>query len=235
MGRCLQYFAEGEYYHVYNRGNDKRTIFLDASDYSRFLALLYICNNTRIVHLSDYVGSSLHDILSLSRGEMIVDIGAYCLMPNHFHFLLREKKEGGISAFMQKLSTGYTMYFNKKHHRSGSLFEGVFKSKHVDIDEYLKYLFSYIHLNPVKIIDSEWKEKGLNDLQKTKEFLEKYEYSSYLDFIGKTRPENSILSRKEFPDYFETAKDFEDLLNDWLTYGEDFGLEGKKPVHDENV
>lgn len=217
-------FSVDEYYHIYNRGNDKRRIFLDAGDFLRFLALLYISNNTRTIHLSDYPGASLSDILLLPRGDTLVDIGAYCLMTNHFHLLLREKSENGISTFMQKLG-GYTMYFNKKHQRSGSLFQGVFKSTHADTDEYLKYLFSYIHLNPVKYIEPEWKEKGIIDLQKTKEYLNKYPYSSYLDFLGKIRIENLILNRVAFPEYFETGHDFEEYLEDWLTYNEDFSLE----------
>lgn len=220
-----------EYYHVYNRGTDKRVTFQDEYDYKRFMVLLYLCNGTNAIDLREHYseGSTFGDVLYFRHGEKLVDIGAYCLMPNHFHLLLREIKEGGISSFMQKLSTGYTMYFNKRNERTGSLFEGRFKAKHADTDEYLKYLFSYIHLNPLKLNDPDWKEKGIIDLQKTKEYLNEYPYSSYHDFFGRKRPEKAILSTGAFPGYFETRNDFDACLKDWLTYHEDFNLTKVQP------
>src|SRR3989338_5483185 len=100
-------------------------------------------------------------------------------MPNHFHLLLKEIEMGGISQFMGKLSTAYSMYFNKKYERTGSLFEGRFKSSRIANDNYLHYLFAYIHLNPIKLIEPMWKEKGINDFARAKEFLGRYNYSSY--------------------------------------------------------
>ena len=128
-------------------------------------------------------------------------------MPNHFHLLLREICAGGIAKFMQKLSTGYTMYFNLTRDRNGSLFQGSFKAQHSDSDEYLKYLFSYIHLNPVELARA--------NEDRTK-FLLSYPYSSYQDFLGKTRAHAIILNKSEFPDYFSTQEDFEHNINDWL-------------------
>jgi len=151
MSRILP-FSTGEYYHIYNRGTEKRDIFLDKADYLRFIVLLYISNNIEAVHISNLreQGKFLRDIINLERKETLVDIGTYCLMPNHFHLLIKEKRAGGISEFMKKISTGYSMYFNKRYERTGRLFEGTFKSVHADSDEYLKYLFAYIHLNPIK-------------------------------------------------------------------------------------
>src|SRR6266853_650766 len=113
-------FSLGEYYHVYNRGSDKRRVFLSPRDYDRFVALLYMCNSPEPVHIS-LQGKSLSDLLKIKHKKRLVDIGVYCMMPNHFHLLLRERVENGISQFMHKLATGYTMYFNKKNNRSGSL------------------------------------------------------------------------------------------------------------------
>jgi len=110
------------------------------------------------------------------------------------------------------------MYFNKKNDRTGALFQGRFKSSHIDTDNYLKYLFSYIHLNPIEIFQSNWKEKGIADLARTKEYLNNFKFSSYLDFIGIDRFESKIISRKEFPAYFENQKNFSDFIDDWLTY-----------------
>src|SRR3989344_2009952 len=122
-------FAPGEFYHIYNRGTDKRNIFTSRADRDRFLALLYLANQDEPVDLK-LQGSTLLEIVERS-GMPLVEIAAYCLMPNHFHLLVRELEEGGISKFMQKLTTGYTMFFNKKYERSGSLFQGRFKATHV--------------------------------------------------------------------------------------------------------
>lgn len=213
-------FSTGEYYHIYNRGTDKRTIFLDTHDHNRFKTLLYACNSIEPVNISDHLkkGRSFFELFESDRGETLVDIIVYCLMPNHFHLLIREKAEGGIAKFMAKLSTGYSMYFNKKNERTGALFESRFKAKHIDTDEYLKYLFAYIHLNPVKIIDLLWKENGIQDRVAAQDYLRSYEHSSYLDFQGNTRLETKIINREAGPEYFTTAKDFDDFVNDWLTF-----------------
>jgi len=154
-------FSVDEYYHIYNRGTDKRIIFLDDDDKERFIKLLFIANGTEPFVFRDFpIGLPYVEI---DRGEVFVAIGAYCLMPNHFHILVREKTEGGIVKFMSRVLTSYSSYFNKKYERTGRLFEGTFKAKHVDSDRYLKYLFAYIHLNPIKIIDKEWKKNGIGN------------------------------------------------------------------------
>lgn len=141
-------------------------------------------------------------------------------MPNHFHLVLHEKEEGGIAKFILKICTAYSMYFNKKYKHSGSLFQGPYQATHLDTDIYFKYMYAYSHLNPIKLVESSWKEKGVSDLDKTKEFLLDYKYSSYLDYIGVKRPEAKILNKEAFPEYFSEKKDFEDFINDWLRYRE---------------
>ena len=141
-------------------------------------------------------------------------------MPNHFHLLIGEKIEGGISRFMQKLSIGYTMYFNKLRERSGALFQGKFKATHADNDRYLKYLISYIHLNPVKLIDPQWKENGIANRKKAEEYLAHYSVSSYLDYIGIQRSENRIISKDVLPEYFNSENNFKNTITDWLGYHE---------------
>lgn len=213
-------FVKGEYYHIYNRGNSKQKIFRDKEDYLRFIALLYIANTSdkfNIYDLKKYVNS---DIYEKEKSDSLVSIGSYCLMPNHFHILITEKAEGGISNFMQKLSTAYVMYYNKKYERSGSLFESKFKSKHIDKDNYFKYLFSYVHLNPIKLIQKDWKEKGIKNKTESIEYLNKYEYSSYLDFVEEERFQNKILDLKEFPTYFPDKKSFIKDIFEWLSYKE---------------
>jgi len=214
-------FSTDEYYHIYNRGTDKRIVYLDERDRLRFLVLLYITNSNKAIHVSDYIGKQYPDFFNVERGNTLVDIGAYCLMPNHFHILVRAKDDRGISTFMLKLLTAYTMYFNKKHQRTGSLFEGTFRAKHVDDDTYLRYLFAYIHLNPIKIVDTHgWEKKNLSNEKKAKEFLDSYNFSSYKNYADKTKqgPENVILNMPAFPSYFENQNDFTEYLDTWLNY-----------------
>jgi len=210
-------FSEEEYYHVFNRGTEKRKIFLTNKDKNRFVRLLFICNSKKPVVFRLVQGEPL---VKIDRGETLVDIICYCLMDNHFHLLLKEKTEGGISLFMNKLCTAYSMYFNTKNERTGSLFEGNFKAFHADKDEYLKYLFSYIHLNPIKLIDPAWKEKKITNIKKAKEFLLSYKYSSYLDYLGFVREENLILNEKKSPEYFKDEKEFEKMTHEWLNYND---------------
>src|SRR3989344_5206242 len=134
-------FASGEYYHLYNRGNSKQEIFNDEEDYQRFVALLYTCNSENNFRMFLVKECSEKDPYLWERGSQIFSIGAYCLMPNHFHLLVTEKEDGGISKFIQKLSTAYVMYHNIKYEMTGVLFEGKFKSEHLDTDEYLKSIY----------------------------------------------------------------------------------------------
>src|SRR3989339_794257 len=207
-------FVPNEYYHIYNRGNSKQKIFHDQEDYFRFIGLLYACNsvnNFRIYGLNER--ESPYDF---ERGVLLVDIGAYCLMPNHFHILITQTEKGNISKFMQKVTTAYVMYYNKKYERTGSLFEGKFKSEHANNDRYLKYLFSYIHLNPIKLIDKNWKEAGIKDKRKIIKFLEQFIYSSFQDYLGVKRPQKVILNTKAFPNYFSRPNQFRNEIFDWV-------------------
>jgi REP element-mobilizing transposase RayT len=205
-------FLPGEYFHIYNRGNDKREIFHDNSDYHYFLKLLFICNSED----SFKIQRSPQNIYGIERGEPLVHIGAYCAMPNHFHLLITPHREQGLSKFMQKLSTGLSMHYNTKYHRTGTLFEGKFKAEHVNEDRYLKYLFSYIHLNPIKLIQSDWREKGIDELDKAKDYLSTYYFSSYLDYLEEQRPERLILNRSVFPPYFPHKSSFLQEIGDWI-------------------
>ena len=209
-------FVFGEYYHIYNRGNSKQKIFHEKEDYLYFIKLLYILNQKNKKQLRDYT----HDVfISRENCDPLVAIGAYVLMPNHFHILITPTEDGSVSKFMQKISTGYVMYYNQKYKRSGSLFEGKFKSQHANNDRYLKYLFSYIHLNPIKLIDKNWKEKGIKNAQKAFEFLNNYTYSSYSDYVNESnRPECIILNKKAFPAYFPNSKIFRKEIVEWFNY-----------------
>ena len=214
-------FAENEFYHIYNRGTDKRVIYQSPADYQRFLELLFLANSGNSFNIRDVrQNNPKRDIFSLDRGEPLLAVGAYCLMPNHFHLLVKPLKDGGVSKFMNKLTTGYSMYFNKRYERTGALFEGCFKAKHSDSDEYLKYLFSYIHLNPMKLYKSKWREEGV-DTKEAFDYLNQYSHSSFLEYIGSERNVSSILERGQFPEYFSERQTMEAELFSWLTFGDD--------------
>ncbi len=209
--------APDEFYHIYNRGTEKRTIFVSNKDYERFVALLYACNGDKPVDLK-LQGSTLEEYIASDRGEDIVDLCAYVLMPNHFHLLVRSRAEGDVSKFMQRISTGYTMYFNTRNDRSGALFQGRFKARHAHTDTYLAYLIAYIHLNPIKLIDPTWKENGIPDRKKAEDFLRVYRWSSYQDYLGIERRENVLVSKNALPEYWSDRKSFETFVTDWLEH-----------------
>lgn len=174
-------FITGEKYHVYNRGTDKRKTFLDKHDYERFLFILEYLNRG----IRGNVKKNLDIRLSgKSRGprkeaEQLVDILDYCLMPNHYHLILEQKVDGGISKFLQRVMTSYTMYFNKRHQRSGVLFQGKTKSKFITSDLHYKQVKTYLHLNPVDLYEKGWRERGrVISLEKTKKFLKTFQWSS---------------------------------------------------------
>ncbi len=207
MGLRRHSFAIDEYYHLYNRGVDKRVVFKDKKDYQHFMHLMYICNTKKSIVLRD-IGEHFE------RGNTIVNIGAYSLMPNHFHLLVREKVEGGISLYMQKLTTAYVMYFNQKYDRTGGLFQGTFKSSICDTDLYIKYMYAYIHLNPAKLIDKEWKNRKFREVQKLFKYVFSYEYSSISEYA---RSAFHITFPQAFPKYFKNPEAHKRELLDWLT------------------
>lgn len=155
----VRQFMEDASYHCYNRGVEKRQIFMDAQDYGVFL-------NRLKRMLSDPEELRVHnpdrDRLKSFYGD--VELIAYCLMPNHFHLLLHQDSKDGIAEFMRTLSTSYTMYFNKRYERVGSLFQGTYKARIVDAESYNMHISRYIHLNPLSGVQP----------------VERYPYSSML-------------------------------------------------------
>ena len=138
----------------------------------------------------------LSKTLTEDRGKPVVAIGAYCLMPNHFHLLLKEIKAGGITTFMQKLGTAYTMYFNAKYERVGNLFMRPFRARHVGDDRYFQHVLEYIHCNPAELYEPGWKAGKVNDMHLLARRLIEYPYSSLRNY--EKSEENPILSKDGF-------------------------------------
>lgn len=207
----------GEYYHVFNRGNNKQNIFYDQKDWARLLFLILYFQSpvnlqnigrqtsrfvqNRILNISD-------DIIEEIIKNRYVELINFAFMPNHFHLTLYELKKGGISTYMQRILISYTKYFNIKHEKVGHLFQGPYKIVHIENNEQLLYLSTYIHRNPREI-------KGWTNKEGD------YPWSSYQDYVkenrwGKLLENNVILnqfsSKSEYHKFVKTssAKSFLD-------------------------
>jgi len=197
MGYRRHSIAPGEWYHCYTRGIDKRTTFEDELDYQRFQQALYLSNSNATVDRNNIKRRTHAEIFYAERGTALVAVGAYALMPNHFHLLVKELVEGGLVKFMQKLGTSYTMYFNTRRERTGALFVGPFRSRHVADDRYFGRVVPYIHLNPVEIFEPRWKEGMVRNIKILEEKILTYPYSSLLDYLEEQRPESAIIDANE--------------------------------------
>lgn len=214
-------FVNGEFYHIYNRGVDKRKIFMDNLDYLRFIHDLFEFNDKNIVMNvlrripnTKIEGYRIPFNEVKQPRELLVDILCYCLMPNHYHIFLRQRIDGGISKFLQKIGIGYTNYFNLKYERSGVLFQGKFKAVPIESDIQFTHISRYIHLNPVELVESRWKDNGIKDWKKVKGFLESYRWSSYIDYVGnKNFP--SLINKRFLSNYFDNEKEYKKFIKEW--------------------
>jgi len=191
-------FAVGEWYHCYNRSIEKRAAFEDIRDYHRFLELLYLANDEFRLRRDDIGILKFDEVLNIPRGKKLVAVGAFCLMPNHFHLVLKEVSEGGITTFMRKIGTAYTMYFNSRHNRAGNLFLKPFQSRHVAADHHFQHLISYVHCNPAVLYEPEWKTTRVVDPQFLGERVAAYQYSSLSAHAGAHTPTSAILDAETF-------------------------------------
>ena len=210
-------FENDTLYHLYNRGVEKRTTFTNQADYMRFIYGLHEFNDEVPAEESYYkrllFKSSEVQPRRIDR-DMLVEIVAFCLMPNHFHLLLRQLHTNGIVKFMQKLGTGYTMYFNKKYQRVGSLFQGRFKAVTIKTHEHFLYLPHYIHLNPITMMQKPLKNNA-RAIQQKLNFLKSYRWSSYRDFIGE-KNFLSPLSHMLIQELYGTNEEYKQSITEWL-------------------
>ena|SRR3989344_4770723 len=209
--RDYKEFAPGTYYHVFNRGVAKQDIFTDAEDYTFFLRRLKENLYPKIDKEKPlYSGDILLNLKKGDRRKLLppdsFELVCYCLMPNHFHFLIKQLKEVPISALMLKMGTGYSMYFNKKKDRVGALFQDAFKAIPIENNDYLFWLSLYIHQNPI--------EAGLINN------LKEWPWSSYLDYIGER---DGILCEKSIIlEQLNTVKNYEKMIDKDLKKHKEF-------------
>ena len=220
-------FITGQFYHVFNRGVEKRNIFQQVSDYFRFIFCLYELNDKKLIKMRDRISErkkrKYTGATRVSDREDLVEVIVFCFMPNHYHLILRQLVDGGISLFMKKLADSYVGYFNLKHNRigMGSLFQGRFKAVHVKDDRQLLALICYIFTNPVELIEKNWKEIGVKDIKKVIQFLESYRWSNYLDCIG--IPNFPSVTKRDFIMEFLGGSDgIKKSIKDWILYKTEF-------------
>jgi putative transposase len=200
-GRIIP-FINNEIYHVFNRGSDKRNVFLQPRDYSRFTKTFYYYQFIGPKPKFSTLNKKKLDDLNPDPNSKLVEIYSYCLMPNHFHFLVKQLKTNGISIFMSQLLNSYTKYFNTKRKRIGPLFQGAFKSTSIQTDEQLIHLSRYIHLNPAV--------SGIVNNPKD------YVWSSYKEYLHRS---NGFCSTDLILNLFPSRKEYCKFTEEQIEYG----------------
>lgn len=235
-------FAKGEIYHIVIRRMGEEELFLDVDDHYRGIFCIYEFNTTKSITIRErrraraqfkksltelYRGSP--PVTMIKTGEvmvmkderdLLIEVLAFCLMPNHLHLLLRELKEGGISKFMLKLESGYAAYFKRKYgvKMRGHFFQDRFQCVHVKTEEQLITVFIYIHTNPIALIEPHWKERGIKDPERAIKFLEEeYRWSSLFDYIGK-KNFPSVTQRDFLLKILGGAEGAKKAVEDWVRY-----------------
>ncbi|HEX7456575.1 MAG TPA: transposase [Candidatus Nanoarchaeia archaeon] len=188
-----------EIYHVFNRGVEKRKVFLTDRGYRHFLETIehYLAPTTKL-------SRKLRKGIKHPSDVSLVEILCYVLMPNHFHFLIRQKYNDGISTFMRKASNSFTRYFNVKNERIGPLFQGRFKAIRIETDEQLLHVSRYIHLNPV-----------VSDIVGD---LEDHQWSSYPVYIGLVESQNISINPQDILSHFSSNEDYKKFVTDQTDY-----------------
>ena len=240
-------FFNGEFYHIVIRGIDGKLLFKDINDYYRGIFSIYEFNNANSVSITKrrkeinafkkLVKSKMNEasqdpfltqlgqerVLTQTlkmpdKRELLVEVVAFSLMPNHIHLLLRQIKGGGITKFMRKLGAGYGGYFNRKYHRKGYVFQNRFVSVHIENDRQLKVVLNYIHINSISLIEPKWKERGIKNPEKVIEFLEnEFRWSSCFDYIGK-KNFPSVTNRDFMLKVMEGEENCKNAIEDWVRY-----------------
>lgn len=205
-------FANEEIYHVYNRGVEKRTIFMNVHDYERAI-------DTFMYYRFSSIPKKYSDFIRLPAKEKIlyintiyaklpqqVEIIAYCLMPNHFHLLIKQKVETGITRYISNSTNSYTKYFNTKNKRVGPLFQGNFKAVHIETTEQLLHVSRYIHLNPI------------TSSMLSKDALEAYPWSSYSAYLHALK--NTMVTPTPVMENFISVLDYKFFVKDHIGYAQ---------------
>ena len=231
-------FVNGEIYHLVIRRMGEELLFKNIDDHYRGVFSIYEFDNAKEVKIRERrrarakLKKQIKEVTeefqkikaqintgptSADSRDKLVEVLAFCIMPNHLHLLLRQLKDNGITQFMQKLGTGYGGYFNRKYVRQGHVFLKQFTAVHIKTDDQLKTVFVYIHTNPISLVEPNWKEEGISNPKKVIKFLENYKWSSYPDYIGK-KNFPSVTDREFLLKIMGGEKGCKELVENWIKY-----------------
>ena len=201
-------FYPGGYFHVYNRGVAKQPLFLDTHDYRHFLETLsFYLDSTQIRRLSKTGAKDRRLLFAVQPIDPLVTVVAYCLMPNHFHLVLREEREKGVSTYMQRAMNSYTRAFNTKYRRVGTVFQGVFSAVGVSSDQQLLHVCRYVYLNPVvaRMVHS----------------AADYRWSSFAQLMSES--ESRLVDSQILLGIAGGRDQYKDFVNDYASYAQELG------------
>lgn len=204
--------VNGEFYHIFNRGVARAPVFISRAEHKQaMLTLSYYLYAKPPVSLARFKELSQEErqrlLVSLEKDEKLIEIVAFVLMPNHFHFLLKQNQDNGISKFASQFTNSYTRYFNTLNQRVGPLFQGVFKSVHVETDVQLIHLSRYIHLNPV-----------VSNVVREDDLLS-YPWSSFSDYVGDGV--SAQISTESILSHFKNPQGYKKFVFDQISYGKE--------------
>lgn len=201
MPKRREIFASGEVYHIYNRGVEKRVIFEHTREYQHFLELLQFYQRLHHLRFSKLTSQERVKIITDEKGEPLVEILCYCLMPNHFHLVLKQIVDLGVPRFVQLIGNGYSHYFNKLHERVGPLFQGKFKAVRIQDNKQLLHVSRYLHLNPV--------------VSSLVERPDEYPWSSFQEYIT---GQKGFCSKDLILGQFKTIASYQKFVEDYADY-----------------
>ena len=216
--RDLQ-FENNKYYHIYDRGVDKRKIFLSDYDYSRFCDSLFLFNDSNYQHSGvpiDKVVKLTAPDLYASERDPLINMIAYTLIPNHFHFFVEQLQDQGISKFLHKVKKAYSWVFNKRNDRSGALFEGNFKATQIKSEAHFKHMIPYTHLNVLDLTDHDWKSGSVENWSAALRFMDEYKWSSHGIYCDKEQ-EYPIVDQEVVSRFYSSKEDYLEHVCAWST------------------
>lgn len=214
-------FVPGQYYHIYNRTVFNLPEFKNIKSAERLIHAFLLANSdvstSAFRFLRNNPFATIKDAWEIIEdSKKLVDVLCYVIMPNHYHLLLKERVDGGISSFVHKCNISIAKYINTKKERKGPLFESLFKSKHISTNEYLLHLSLYIHLNPLDFLKGKaWRAHGSKNWTEAKKKLLDYPWSSLRTFLDKSCEDKVLSGTEIISGQFENSREYERFLRDW--------------------
>ncbi|MEK7658602.1 MAG: transposase [Patescibacteria group bacterium] len=219
-----------EIYHVVSRTVGDTVVFDNEKDFYRGIFSIYEFNTKTSITIRErrrlrdqfkkdnkvYRRMTSANTLWIDKRDRLVEVLAFSFMPNHLHLILKQIKDNGITEFMKKVNGGYAKYFNEKYNRKGHLFSR-FRAIHIKTDEQLKNTFVYVHTNLISLIEPGWKEKGIKNPKKVKEFLTNNKRHSYPDYLGK-KNFSSVSERDFLLKIMNGAEGCKNAVDNWIIY-----------------